>query len=81
MTKTYNFNRVTYRFSPRNRAWLFEHSNPNYTLIRKVPGAAETAHRVARLVDGSFVRHGKLEGSTRANIDRLIEAAASSVKA
>jgi len=73
--KTYIHNSVTYRFSPQNRAWTFEHQNPNFTLISKVPGAAANAHRVAKLVDGAFVRHGQLDGATRSNINRLLEAA------
>jgi hypothetical protein len=78
MTKTYQHESVVYRFSPQNRAWTFDHTNPatghQFTFIRSFSGRSETAGRIAKLIHGSFERKGELDNPTRANINRLVEA-------
>lgn len=74
MKKTYHFGNITYGFDIEFHKWVF--TNGNYSINMKIKGV-DTAHKIAKLVAGGLIQtKGNGIGSARANIDRLLKAAA-----
>ena len=73
MKKEYQFNSVKYGFSLPHRKWVFTDGGA-YTLISSVKGGAETAHKVAHVVNAGLSRtKGKgIDNLARANIAKLV---------
>ena len=68
MKKQYTHENVTYGF---NGAWEFNAAGNTYRTPLK--GGAEVAHKVARVVNGSFKRTGAgLDNLARANIFKIV---------
>jgi len=70
MKKEYKYKSITYGF--QGRKWHFKAKS--FELLMPVPGGAEIAHAIARLVAGGLVRtKGKgIDGLTRAAIDKKL---------
>lgn len=69
MKKTYTHKDVVY--GSNGPKWVFQAGN--YELKLSLPGGAETAHKVAKVVNGAFLRtHGGMDNLGRANINTLI---------
>lgn len=70
MKKLYTHNQVTYGYGSASRKWVFKALGFEYRT--QLPGGAETAHKVARVVSGSLKRMGNgLDNLARANIAQI----------
>jgi len=71
--KTYTHENVTYKFRGQ---WEFTVATPNgqtHSVRMPLPNGAETAHRVARIINGSHKRtQSGLDNLGRANIAQFI---------
>ena len=69
----YNVGNVHY--GARGRKWMFE--SPEYSYSTPVmPGGAETAHKVARVINGAVKRKGEMDPLGRANMAKIFHDAA-----
>lgn len=71
MAKQYVHGSVTYKFAHRSRKWEFV--APKYTLLSEAEGGSETAHKIAKIVNGALVRTKGvgIDGMARENIRRV----------
>lgn len=74
----------TVTFASAGRRWKFNAVAANggeYSLNTTIPGGAETAHKVARVINGAVKRTGKgdIDGLARANIATILHKAAAAV--
>lgn len=69
MKKTYIFEAVTYGFALNYRKWQFKVGD--HSVIVPCNGQ-ETAHKVARIVNGSVKRCGWLDNLARKNISQVL---------
>lgn len=67
--KTYTQGPVTYGYVKRYRKWAF--NTPTVVRLEACKGQ-EVAHKVAKVIAGSFKRSGKLDNLARANISKLV---------
>lgn len=69
MKKLYTYEQVTY--GSAGQKWVF--NGPAFQLKTSLPGGVETAHKVARVVNGAMKRtDGKgLDNLARANIHQI----------
>jgi len=73
MTKTYTHENLTY--GAKGPHWSF--AAPNYFYSTPdMPGGAQTAHKVARVIAGSLKRSGDMDNLARANVAAIIHRAA-----
>lgn len=80
--KTYTEGTVTY--TPAGRRWKFTAVAPNggeYHLNTNIPGGAETAHKVARIINGGVKRtkKGDIDSLARANMATIFHKAKAAV--
>jgi hypothetical protein len=68
MKKTYNLDNLTYGFNINFRKWEFR--SGAHSLIVTCNGQ-ETAHKVARIVNGSIKRCGWVDNLARKNIEQV----------
>jgi hypothetical protein len=70
MKKQYTYKTVTYGFHVRK--WHFK--SKSFELLMPVPGGAEIAHAIARLVAGGLARTKEkgIDGLTRSAIDKKL---------
>ncbi len=64
--KFYVHQSVRYGYSVKYRKWQFQLENSEF--ITPVKGGKETAHKIARILHGSFTRSGRVDNLARANI-------------
>lgn len=71
MKKTYTLGNVTYGYSVKFRKWVF--TAGKNTFLYSVNGGKETAHKIAHLVHGGFLRTkgNGIDNLTRANINHV----------
>jgi len=69
--KNYSANGIDYTYSLQAQGWVFKVVAANFTLIRHFRGGAEKAHKIARILAGSFKRAGHLDGMGRYAIERV----------
>lgn len=76
MKKLYTYEQVTY--GSAGQKWVF--NGPAFQLKTPLPGGVETAHKVARVVNGAMKRtDGKgLDNLARANINQITAKAVAS---
>lgn len=69
--KVYTIGTISYNFNRRNRKWQF--TDGKFTLLSVVKKGAETAHKVAAVVNGALKRTNGtgLDGLARANISKI----------
>jgi hypothetical protein len=67
--KIYIHREVVYGYSPIFRKWRFVVGKTDY--LTAIRGGAETAHKVARIIQGAVARCGGLDNMARANISRI----------
>lgn len=80
--KIYTEGNVTYGAS--GRRWKFTAVAPNggeYQLNTNIPGGTETAHKVARVINGAVKRtkRGDIDNLARANMATILHKAAATV--
>lgn len=69
MAKTYTHEQVEY--GAHGRKWKF--TAPKYEYSTPImPGGAETAHKVARVINGAVKRCGELDNLGRSNIHTIL---------
>ena len=69
MKKQYQYNQVIYGFRPAYHKWSFKVGN--FDFITPCRNGLESAQKIAKLIDSSFTRVGKLDTLAKNNIDRL----------
>jgi hypothetical protein len=76
MSKQYIEGNVTY--AARGRKWTFEVGTTYSYSTPRMPGGAETAHKVARIINGSIKRsnNGTMDNLGRSNMNTILHKAA-----
>ena len=67
-SKTYNLNGIAYQYSLYFKKWEFVAGQ--HSLLSACHGA-ETAHKVARIINGAVSRVGFIDNLARVNISRV----------
>ena len=70
-SKVYNYGVIDYSYSLTYKKWVFSGKN-GFTFLSRSPGGAETAHKIARILNGSISRKQAVDNMARANISRLV---------
>ena len=70
-SKSYQFGLIQFQFSSSARKWVFSNPTANFTLVQSC-GGIDAAQKVAKQVNGSFLRSGQIDGLCRAQIKKII---------
>lgn len=69
MKKQYTFENIKYGYSVQFRKWIFTVGKNSF--LYSVKNGKETAHKIAHLIHGSFIRVNKMDNLARSNINRV----------
>ena len=81
MAKAHTIENVTY--GSRGRRWEFTAEHEGREVYKygtpRMPGGVETAHKVARIINGAVKRSGGMDNLARSNMATIFHKAAKSV--
>lgn len=78
MTKTYQHESVIY--GARGRKWVFEVPDVYSYSTPVMTGGRETAHKVARIINGAIKRSGTMDNLGRSNMSTIFHNAAKAAR-